>query len=162
VETIWKAVERTLGAVAVLALASLVILPATQVVLRSLFDNPITGLEEGTRWGLIILVFLGTPLLISTNQHIRLAEFIDLLPRPPRLALERFILFASGLTFAVIAFSGVLSVMRNFGTRTPTLDIPFWLFASPILIGFALAAIGYLWLAVRAAAPPQGAGPPIV
>ena len=34
--------------------------------------------------------------------------------------------------------------MRNMGTRTSTLDIPFWLFAAPMLIGFAVAALGYI------------------
>ena len=32
---------------------------------------------------------------------------------------------------------GALSIINNFGTRTPVLDIPFWLFASPMLVGFA-------------------------
>ena len=65
---------------------SLVLLPSLQVVLRDFFNAPLIGLEEATRWGLIILVFLAAPLLLSTNEQIRLAEFIDYLPRtrPPR------------------------------------------------------------------------------
>jgi TRAP-type C4-dicarboxylate transport system permease small subunit len=158
---VWRLVERSLAVAAVLALAALVVLPATQVMLRDLFNSPIIGLEESTRWGLIILVFLGAPLLISTNEQIRLAEFVDFLPAPVRKALERLILLTGGLALAVIAWSGVLSIARNFGTRTPTLDIPFWLFASPMLIGFAVAALGYLWFAVRRDDPPVGGGPQI-
>lgn len=158
---LWSLIERVLGTVAALALAALVLLPALQVGLRDLFDSPLIGLEESTRWGLIILVFFGTPLLIATNEQIRLTEFVDKLPRGLRAPLERATLAAGALVLAVIVWSGALSIIRNFGTRTPTLDIPFWLFASPMLIGFAAAALGYLWVALRRDDPPVGGGPQI-
>ena len=155
---LWPLIERALATIAVAALASLVLLPSLQVVLRDFFNAPLIGLEEGTRWGLIILVFLAAPLLLSTNEQIRLSEFIDYLPRRARLILERVILLVSGLSVAVIAYAGVLSVMRNMSTRTSTLDIPFWLFAAPMLIGFAAAALGYVWFALRRDDPPLGGG----
>jgi len=155
---LWPLIERALATIAVAALASLVLLPSLQVVLRDFFNAPLIGLEEGTRWGLIILVFLAAPLLLSTNEQIRLSEFIDYLPRRARLILERVILLVSGLSVAVIAYAGVLSVMRNMSTRTSTLDIPFWLFAAPMLVGFALAALGYIWFALRRQDPPLGGG----
>lgn len=155
---VWTYVERALGMVAILSLATLVLLPATQVFLRDVFSSPIIGLEESTRWALIILVFLGAPLLISTNEQIRLTEFVEFLPRPAQMALERLTLLAGGIVLAVIAWSGLLSILRNFGTRTPVLDIPFWLFASPMLVGFSVAAIGYVWFAIRPAEPPGRAG----
>lgn len=154
-------VERVLVMVAVLALFSLVFLPATQVFMRDVFNAPIIGLEEGTRWGLIILVFFGAPLLIATNEQIRLAEFIDNLPLRLRIWLERIILFISGVSIACIAYAGLLSILRSMGTRTSVLDIPFWLFASPMLIGFAAAALGYVYFAVRRTDPPIGGGPGI-
>src|SRR5690242_8266048 len=127
-QKLWSLLERWLGAIAMVALFSLVVLPALQVVLRGVFNSPITGLEESTRWALIILVFIASPLLISGNEHIRLAEFIDFLPKPIRIALERIILLISGLSLGIVAVAGGLSIWRNFGTRTPILDIPFWLF----------------------------------
>ena len=155
---LWPLIERALATIAVAALASLVLLPSLQVVLRDFFNAPRIGLEEATRWALIILVFLAAPLLLSTNEQIRLSEFIDYLPRRARLILERVILLISGLSVAVIAYAGVLSVMRNMSTRTSTLDIPFWLFAAPMLVGFALAALGYIWFALRRQDPPLGGG----
>jgi len=155
---LWPLIERALATIAVVALASLVLLPSLQVILRDFFNAPLIGLEEATRWALIILVFLAAPLLLSTNEQIRLSEFIDYLPRRARLILERVILLISGLSVAVIAYAGVLSVMRNMSTRTSTLDIPFWLFAAPMLVGFALAALGYIWFALRRQDPPLGGG----
>ena len=46
---IWRTIERVLGVIAMLALFSLVLLPATQVFLRDFFNNPIIGLEEAMR-----------------------------------------------------------------------------------------------------------------
>ncbi len=157
-DAIWRHVERVLGAVALFSLAGLVLLPATQVFLRDAFSAPIIGLEEATRWALIILVFTGAPLLISKNEHIRLTEFTLLLPKRARLVLERLTLLASGLVLMVVAWSGLLSILRNFGTRTPTLDIPFWLFAAPMLAGFGVAAIGCVWFSLRRSSPPEGGG----
>ena len=68
------------------------------------------------------------------------------------------ILLVSGISVGIIAYAGVLSVMRNMSTRTSTLDIPFWLFAAPMLIGFAAAALGYVWFALRRDDPPLGGG----
>jgi TRAP-type C4-dicarboxylate transport system permease small subunit len=154
----WSVIERTLGLVAVAALASLVLLPSLQVVLRDFFNAPLIGLEEATRWGLIILVFLATPLLLATNEQIRLAELINYLPATPRKLLERVILLVSGLSVAIVAYAGVISVSHNMSTRTSTLDIPFWLFAAPMLIGFAAAALGCVWYALRREDPPLGGG----
>ena len=95
---IWSLIERTLGLVAIAALAALVLLPSLQVILRDFFNAPLIGLEEATRWGLIILVFLAAPLLLSTNEQIRLAEFINYLPATPRKLLERVILLVSGIS----------------------------------------------------------------
>ncbi len=62
----------------------------------------------------------------------------------------------------VIAWSGVQSILRNIGTRTPMLDIPFWLFAAPMLLGFAISVVGYLWIGLRRADPPVGGGNPVI
>ena len=159
---IWRIAERMLAYVAMLALFSLVLLPATQVFMRDMFNSPIIGLEDATRWGLIILVFFGAPLLISTSEQIRFAEIVDLFPRRFRLALERLIFVCSGLAVACIAYAGVLSVIRSSGTRTSVLDIPFWLFASPMLVGFGAAAVGYLYFALRRQGPPVDGAQPII
>lgn len=151
---IWRTIELLLAACSFAALASLVALPVLQVILRDVFESPLIGLEEATRWGLIILVFLGMPLLISSNEQIRLGEFVDRLPGRARRPLERVILLTSGLSVSVIVWAGVLSILRNFGTRTPTLDVPFWLFASPMLVGLGAAAVGYIWYATRRNDPP--------
>jgi TRAP-type C4-dicarboxylate transport system permease small subunit len=153
-DRIWGFVERLFGMLALLAFGALIILPSFQVFMRDAFSMPIIGIEEATRWGLIMVVFLGLPLLVRRNEQIRFAEMIDLLPKPARFLVERATLLATAVTFGVIAYYGVDSALRNTTSRTPTLDIPFWLFISPMIIGMAVTAIGCLWLALRPASPP--------
>jgi TRAP-type C4-dicarboxylate transport system permease small subunit len=158
-DRLWRTVERVLGTLAVVALALLVGLPFLQVILRDFFSAPLMGLEEGTRLGLIALVYLGLPLLAVTNGHVRFAELVDLLPRRPRHLLERLQLLAAAVVLGFVLYGGLKSVLRNTGTRTPVLDIPLWLFALPFLLGLTLAALGALWGAFRRAPPETGTGP---
>lgn len=153
-DRVWRTVEQVAGLASVLALGALVALPVLQVILRDLFASPLIGLEEGTRWGLIILVYAGLPLLVAVNGQIRFAELIDALPGGARLALERVELLVAAAVLLILAWAGVGSVLRNTGTRTPVLDIPFWLFAAPFLIGVALTGLGCLHAALRRTAPP--------
>ncbi|MGH6922576.1 MAG: TRAP transporter small permease [Propylenella sp.] len=155
---LWCLIELNLRGFCLLALFSLVILPSFQVALRDLLNRPIIGLEEATRWSLIILVFSASPLLLSNNEHIRLNEFIGRLPRQARVSLERIILLLCGLSVGVVAWAGFISVAATLGTRTPTLDIPFWLFSAPMLVGFSVSAFGYLLFAFRREEPPLGSG----
>ena len=50
------------------------------------------------------------------------------------------------------------SALKNASTRTPTLDIPFWLFTLPMVVGLAVAAVGYVWVAIRRSDPPSDGG----
>jgi TRAP-type C4-dicarboxylate transport system permease small subunit len=159
---LWRIAETGLRAVALAALASLVLLPALQVAMRDLVSSPIIGLEEATRYGLIILVFAGVPSLLLTNEQIRLSEFVANLPASLRRVLERATMGLAGISFAVIAAAGMASALKNASTRTPILDIPFWLFALPMVVGLAVAAAGYFWLALRRAEPPHGPGTPSI
>ncbi|HSG95689.1 MAG TPA: hypothetical protein VLA28_09210, partial [Afifellaceae bacterium] len=61
---------------------------------------------------------------------------------------------------AVMVWAALRSILQNVTTRTPTLDIPFWLFAAPFLIGIGATAAGCLWVALRRAPPPVGGSAP--
>ena len=160
IERAWQRVERCSAAVALFALASLVALPFLQVILRDGFNSPLTGLEEATRWGLIALVFMALPLLIGRDEQIRFPELVALLPGAARRGLERLTLLVCALALAIMFWAGLQSILLNSSTRTPTLNMPFWVFASPFLVGLLLTAIRCLWMAIRRAAPPAGGGSP--
>lgn len=156
--TIWTMIERVFGALGVIALFALVVLPFTQVVMRDVFNAPIAGLEEATRWGLIALVYLALPLLISTNEQIRFSELVDRMPRRGRTLLERVHLLIAAAALLVLVDAAIGSALKNASNRTPMLNIPFSLFIAPMVIGLTVTAIGALYFALRRT-PPQVAIP---
>ena len=152
-KTIWTTVERVLGVLSVLALFALVVLPFTQVVMRDAFNAPVPGLEEATRWGLIALVYLALPLLISKNEQIRFSELVDRLPKRGRTLLERVQLLIAAATLFVLIDAAVGSALQNASNRTPMLNIPFKLFIAPMVVGLALTAVGCAYFALRRTSP---------
>jgi len=147
-------IERVFGTCTVVALFALVVLPFTQVVMRDTFSAPVAGLEEATRWGLIGLVYLGLPLLISTNEQIRFGELVGRLPRRGRTLLERAHLLVAAACLLVLIDAAIGSALKNASNRTPMLDIPFRLFIAPMVIGLAVTAVGALYFALRRTPPP--------
>lgn len=152
-KTVWSTVERALGVLSVLALFTLVVLPFTQVVMRDAFNAPVAGLEEATRWGLIALVYLALPLLISKNEQIRFSEIVDRLPRRGRTLLERVQLLIAAATLFVLIDAAVGSALQNASNRTPMLNIPFKLFIAPMVVGLALTAVACAYYALRRTSP---------
>ncbi len=151
---IWLAIERMLAASAVVALLALVILPFTQVVMRDVFESPIMGLEEATRWGLIALVYLALPLLIPKNEQIRFDELVNRLPPRVRSALERIHLLVAAIVLAVLVNAALGSALQHASTRTPILNIPFVVFIAPMVIGLVATSLAALYFALRREAPP--------
>lgn len=152
--TVWTMIERLFGALSVLALFALVVLPFTQVVMRDAFNAPVPGLEEATRWGLIALVYLALPLLVATNEQIRFSELVDRLPRRGRTLLERVHLLVAAAALFVLVDAAVGSALKNASNRTPMLNIPFRLFIAPMVIGLAVTGLGALYFALRRTPPP--------
>jgi TRAP-type C4-dicarboxylate transport system permease small subunit len=150
----WLAIERVLAAAALTALFALVALPFTQVVMRDLFDSPVMGLEEATRWGLIALVYLALPLLIPQNEQIRFDELVNRLPRRLRTTLERIHLLVAAVTLAVLVNAALGSALQHASTRTPILNLPFVVFIGPMLLGLIAAALAAFYFALRRQAPP--------
>ncbi|UOM35758.1 TRAP transporter small permease [Acuticoccus sp. I52.16.1] len=151
---IWSVIERVFATLAVIALFALVVLPFTQVVMRDAFNAPVPGLEEATRWGLIGLVYLALPLLVSTNEQIRFSEIVDRLPGRARTLLERGLLLVAAACLFVLIDAAIGSALKNANNRTPMLNIPFRLFIAPMVIGLAVSAVGALYFAFRRTPPP--------
>ena len=144
---LWRPLHGLAVVLGLLALAALVLLPATQVVMRG-FGRPIIGLEEATRYGLIWLTLIAVPVVIADGGQIRMGEFVD--RAPPRLhaGLARLTALLSAAVLAGVVWSVLRSMAQNVGSVTPTLGIPFWLFMLPALLGFAAGALAYVLVAL--------------
>lgn len=119
-------------------LALLVVTPLSQVVVRGVFNTPMAAAEELARYFLISLTFIAASYVTLEGGQIRMEEFQALLPPRPRWFLQMAIELAGVLTFAVIFAAAAITIGDNLENQTPTLEMPFWLFMGPLLVGSLL------------------------
>jgi TRAP-type C4-dicarboxylate transport system permease small subunit len=150
----------TCTAIGCFALAALVVLPATQIVLRGL-GAPVVGMEELTRYFLIVVTFIGLPMVTAEGGQIRMDELQRLLPLTAAGLLRVIIAIVSGAIFGTVVVAIWASLEVTIGSSTPTIGIPFWLFNLPAIVGLGVGAIEFAlqaWRGLRgrdAAAPPR-------
>jgi TRAP-type C4-dicarboxylate transport system permease small subunit len=144
--------KKLIAALSGMVLIALVFVPFSQIIMRYIFNAPIVGAEELTRFLLIILVFLAFPLVVMERENIQMSEFREMLPASPRRMVAFVIAFAAFLTAGFIAYVAWTTIFANLKNATPTLKIPFWLFLGATFCGFAIAALQH-FLDLRR--PPQ-------
>jgi TRAP-type C4-dicarboxylate transport system permease small subunit len=141
--------RRTLVAVCLLLLAALIFTPALQIVMRGVFNVPMSGAEELARYFLIALTLMGAAQVTREGGQIRMQEFQALLPAGLRFVLQVFIELCAVVMFGLMAVAAALSISQNLNNQTATLEMPYWLFMAPLLVGMALLALESLLQLVR-------------
>jgi TRAP-type C4-dicarboxylate transport system permease small subunit len=135
------ALRRALRWVSYALLALLIATPLAQIVMRSIFNVPMAGAEELTRYFLICAVFVAAPLVTLDGGQIGMEEFQALIPPQPRWWLQMFIEVCGIAFFAVMAVAAVVTIGNNLRNQTATLEMPFWLFMAPLVVGMTLLAV---------------------
>lgn len=122
-------------------LAALIVTPLAQITMRGVFNVPLAGAEELAKYFLICLTLLAAPYVTHVGGQIRMEEFQFLVPPKPRWILQ-LVIEASGVAvFGVVFVASVVTVARNLNSVTPVLEIPFWLFFAPLVVGSALLVV---------------------
>jgi TRAP-type C4-dicarboxylate transport system permease small subunit len=132
-----------------LLLAALIFTPSLQIVMRGVFNVPMSGAEELTRYFLIALTLVGAAHVTHEGGQIRMQEFQALLPARLRFAVQLLIEAAAAGMFALMAVASVVSIRNNLNNQTATLEMPYWLFMAPLLVGMALLTLESLLQLVR-------------
>ena len=146
-----KAVRRA----SLVLLAALVVTPLAQITMRGVFNVPLAGAEELAKYFLICLTFLAASYVTREGGQIRMEEFQFLLPPKPRWILQLAIEVSGVAVFGVLFVASVVTVTRNLNSVTPVLEIPFWLFFAPLVVGSlllvveTLAMLAHTWRARR-------------
>lgn len=122
-------------------LALLILTPLAQIVMRSVFNVPMSGAEELTRYFLICAVFVAAPLVTRDGGQIAMEEVQALVPAAPRWWLQMFIELCGIAFFALMAVAAVVTIGNNLRNQTATLEMPFWLFMAPLVVGMALLSV---------------------
>jgi TRAP-type C4-dicarboxylate transport system permease small subunit len=119
-------------------LALLIVTPLAQIIVRGVFNAPMASAEELARYFLICLTFLASSYVTLEGGQIRMEEFQGALPPRPRWYLQMAIELAGIAMFGVIFLASAITIANNLENQTPTLEMPFWLFMAPLLVGSLL------------------------
>ena len=130
-------------------LAAVVITPLAQITMRGVFNVPMAGAEEMTRYFLICLTFLAASYVTEQGGQIRKEEFQFLVPPRPRWMLQLLIELSGVIVFSILFAASVVTISRNLNNQTPIMEMPFWLFMAPLAVGSALLVVETLVMFVH-------------
>jgi len=119
-------------------LALLIVTPLAQVFVRGVFNAPMASAEELARYFLICLTFLASSYVTLEGGQIRMEEFQGALPARLRWYLQMTIEASGVAMFGMIFLAAAITIADNLENQTPTLEMPFWLFMAPLLVGSLL------------------------
>ena len=122
-------------------LALLIVTPLLQITMRGVFNLPFSGAEELARYFLICLVFIASPWVTQAGGQIRMEELQAKLPVRPRWLLQLAIDLSGVALFAIVLAAGISSIRNNLDNQTATLEMPFWLFMAPLVVGALMLMI---------------------
>jgi TRAP-type C4-dicarboxylate transport system permease small subunit len=132
-----------------LLLGAVVITPLAQITMRGVFNVPMAGAEEMTRYFLICLTFLAASYVTEQGGQIRMEEFQFLVPPGPRWILQLLIELSGVVVFGVLFVASIVTISRNLNNQTPIMEMPFWLFMAPLAVGSLLLAVETLVMLVH-------------
>ncbi len=122
-------------------LALLIVTPLAQIVMRGVFNVPMSGAEELARYFLITLTFVAASYVTEQGGQIRMEELQGAVPPRPRWLLQLVIELCGIAMFGVLLVAGVRTTLNNLNNQTATLEMPFWLFMAPLVVGSALLVL---------------------
>ena len=122
-------------------LALLILTPLAQIIMRGIFNVPMSGAEELARYFLITLTFVSASYVTQQGGQIRMEEFQAVIPPHPRWLLQLGIELAGVAMFGVLLVAGIITINNNLNNQTATLEMPFWLFMGPLAVGALLLAV---------------------
>lgn len=136
--TIVNALRAVVRALCLVLLALLILTPLAQIMMRGVFNVPMSGAEELARYFLITLTFVAASYVTLEGGQIRMEEMQALVPPRPRWFLQLGIELAGIAMFGILLVAGVITILANLSNQTATLEMPFWLFMAPLVVGSAL------------------------
>ena len=136
-----NALRTAVRRLALVLLAMLIATPLAQIVMRGVFNVPMSGAEELTRYLLIAMTFIGASYVTVQGGQIRMEEVQALIPPRPRWLVQLGIEVCGIVMFAVVCAAGVITILKNLDNKTATLEMPFWLFMGPLAVGMALLVL---------------------
>ncbi len=136
-------ITQALIAIGATMLALMMFLTVMDVVLRGLFNRPLSGAFELVEYMMAIMVPFSITYCAEQNGHIAVDLIMDRFSKKIQRATGAFVTFAT-LTFVIlIAWQNVLYFMevKGFQVTSSVLLIPTYPFVIPIFIAFGVFAL---------------------
>ena len=124
-----------------LLLFLLIATPLAQVVMRGVFNVPMSGAEELARYFLICLSFLAASFVTREGGQICMEEIQAFLPERVRWWTQMVVELSGVIFFTTIGISALVTISRNLDNQTATLEMPFPIFMAPLALGMFLLAM---------------------
>jgi TRAP-type C4-dicarboxylate transport system permease small subunit len=124
-----------------LLLFLLIATPLAQVVMRGVFNVPMSGAEELARYFLICLSFLAASFVTREGGQICMEEVQAFLPERVRWLTQMLVELSGIIFFVTVGISALVTISRNLDNQTATLEMPFPIFMAPLALGMFLLAI---------------------
>ena len=124
-----------------LLLFLLIATPLAQVVMRGVFNIPMSGAEELARYFLICLSFLAASFVTREGGQICMEEIQAFLPERIRWWTQMVVELSGVIFFTTIGISALVTISRNLDNQTATLEMPFPIFMAPLALGMFLLAM---------------------
>ena len=140
-ESLLSLIRKAVRFICLVLLAALIVTPLLQIVMRGIFNVPMSGAEELARYFLICLSFIAASYVTQQGGQIRMEEFQVLIPPTPRWLLQMAIELIGVAVFAVFFVASVVTISNNLKNQTATLEMPFWLFMGPLALGSLLLIV---------------------
>jgi TRAP-type transport system small permease protein len=127
-------------------LGAMALMVFTNVALRFLTDHSILWVEEGSRYAMIWLTFLGAGLVLRYGGHIGIETLHEKVPRHAPLLRALVVALLFGF-FAFMAWIGARYALLTWGQTTPVMEVPIGAVYLAMPVGFALLILHLLLMA---------------
>lgn len=123
-----------------------------QVIMRYVFNNPLSWSEELARFAFIWFVYISGSYAVKFQRHVRLS-FVDKLPQPLNLVFQMLalLIWLSFLIFVDIYSFEVISLMYTSNQYSPANHIPIYIMYYSVALGAILMSIRVIQHVVKKA-----------
>ena len=125
--------------------ASLLLLPVAQIVLRNVFGEGILWAEPAMRIAVLCIAMIGGMVACREGGHTKINLFEACVEGRPRRVLAGLAHLGACLTCAALAYTSWLFVgYERMDHMTTFLNLPAWWFESILPVGFTVMALRFL------------------
>lgn len=129
------------GFVGAVSLALLIGTILLQVILRFVFLKPLMGAEELTRYLVICVVMFPLAYSERSGSTIIMEEIQAMFPKLLRNSINMASHILTTVVYAIVTVSVYSVLINNAANRTATLEMPFWLFFLPAVVGLTAMTV---------------------